>query len=200
MVYILGCHPAKDHPRNTGKHYWWCTFLDVIQRKITLETQVNVNNNTYVPEHPPAKDHHPVVSHSTVPGRHHQTTILTAHIEKEIFPLLLNMYWWDQPVLWLCSTLGHRQSDEHWNHFKGNIGEPLRDGVEHIWAFLSAQIPSWTELNCSIIQQPRKSFRFHTSEKELMQFLVSTMHQKNVQLKKVAKQRRPNKKSYSQLC
>ena len=31
---------------------------------------------------------------------------------------------------------GHRQSDEHWNRF--NAGEPLRDGVERIWAFLCA--------------------------------------------------------------
>ena len=33
---------------------------------------------------------------------------------------------------------GHRQSDKRWNCFKLNIGE---------WAFPSAQIPSWTELN-----------------------------------------------------
>ena len=29
---------------------------------------------------------------------------------------------------------------QHW-------GKPLRDNVEHIWAFLSTQIPSWTVLN-----------------------------------------------------
>ena len=30
------------------------------------------------------------------------------------------------------------QSDEHWNRFKGDVGETFeRDGVEHIWAFPS---------------------------------------------------------------
>ena len=34
---------------------------------------------------------------------------------------------------------GHRQSDEQWNHFKGDTGETfLRDRVERIWAFPSA--------------------------------------------------------------
>ena len=34
---------------------------------------------------------------------------------------------------------GHRQSDEHSNCFKGNVGETSeRDGVERIWAFPSA--------------------------------------------------------------
>ena len=33
----------------------------------------------------------------------------------------------------------HRQSNEHWNSFKGNVGETvLRDRVERIWAFPSA--------------------------------------------------------------
>ena len=31
----------------------------------------------------------------------------------------------------------HRQADERWNRFKGNVG-CLRDGVERIWAFPSA--------------------------------------------------------------
>ena len=34
---------------------------------------------------------------------------------------------------------GHHQSDEHWNHFKGDIGETSeRRGVGCIQAFLSA--------------------------------------------------------------
>ena len=31
----------------------------------------------------------------------------------------------------------------HWQHW----GKLLKDGVQHLWAFLSAQMPSWTELN-----------------------------------------------------
>ena len=31
-----------------------------------------------------------------------------------------------------------RQSDEHWNRFKGNAGEPVRDGVERILTLYSA--------------------------------------------------------------
>ena len=27
---------------------------------------------------------------------------------------------------------GHRQSDEHWNRFKGDVGETLRDGMVRI--------------------------------------------------------------------
>ena len=35
---------------------------------------------------------------------------------------------------------GHRQSDKHWNHFKGNVGERVGriDRVERILAFPSA--------------------------------------------------------------
>ena len=55
-----------------------------------------------------------------------------------------------------------KHSHQHWHHnnlelilyfhnfvwivAKAALGK-LRDGMEHIWAFLSAQIPSWTELN-----------------------------------------------------
>ena len=35
---------------------------------------------------------------------------------------------------------GHRQSDEHWNRFKGDAGELLRDGVERIVMDLSERI------------------------------------------------------------
>ena len=41
----------------------------------------------------------------------------------------------------------HHQSYKHWNSFKGKL---LRDGVEHIWAFPSALIQSWTEPNNNI--------------------------------------------------
>ena len=37
---------------------------------------------------------------------------------------------------------GHRQSDQHWNCCKGNIGDTPVDGVERIWGFPSAYIPS----------------------------------------------------------
>ena len=42
-----------------------------------------------------------------------------------------------------------RQWDEHWNRFKGNAGEPLRDGVEHILTSPSRidTILIWNELN-----------------------------------------------------
>ena len=33
---------------------------------------------------------------------------------------------------------GHHQSDEHWNRFKGNAGELLRNRAERIMPFLSA--------------------------------------------------------------
>ena len=47
---------------------------------------------------------------------------------------------------------GHRQSDKHWNCFKGNVGEllrdrveerevTLRDGVERVRVFPSTYIP-----------------------------------------------------------
>ena len=42
---------------------------------------------------------------------------------------------------------GHHQSNKHWNTFKGNVWKLLRDRVERIWAFPSAQIPSWSELD-----------------------------------------------------
>ena len=32
----------------------------------------------------------------------------------------------------LKARKGHRQSDQHWNCFKGNVGELLRDRVERI--------------------------------------------------------------------
>ena len=32
----------------------------------------------------------------------------------------------------------HRQSDEQWNCFKGNVGETSETRVERIWAFPSA--------------------------------------------------------------
>ena len=31
------------------------------------------------------------------------------------------------------------------------LGKLPRDGVEHLWAFLSTQIPSWTELNIGVL-------------------------------------------------
>jgi len=36
---------------------------------------------------------------------------------------------------------GHRQSDQHWNCLKGNVGELLRERVERIKAFLKAVTP-----------------------------------------------------------
>ena len=37
----------------------------------------------------------------------------------------------------LTGREGHRQSDEHWNRFKGNVGKlaHMRDEMEGIWAF-----------------------------------------------------------------
>ena len=35
---------------------------------------------------------------------------------------------------------------------KTTLGKLLRDGVERICAFPSSQIPSWTELNCSLLR------------------------------------------------
>ena len=36
---------------------------------------------------------------------------------------------------------GYHRTDEHWNRFKGNVGETQRDRAESIQAFLSACIP-----------------------------------------------------------
>ena len=43
------------------------------------------------------------------------------------------------------SSKVQHQSDQHLNCLTGSSGEASEGGVEHVWAFLSAYIPPWTE-------------------------------------------------------
>ena len=44
---------------------------------------------------------------------------------------------------------------------KATLGKLPRDVVERIWAFPSAYIPSWTELNCYIVQKQISDLGFY---------------------------------------
>ena len=53
---------------------------------------------------------------------------------------------------------GRRQSDQHWNYFKGNIREtPEMGWSAYIWAFPSTYIPSWTDTAKLGMKQNRRA-------------------------------------------
>ena len=55
---------------------------------------------------------------------------------------------------------GHHQSDEHWNCFSGDIAETFDRWVEHVWTFLSAEIPSLTAQSNSKKKKEKKKKRW----------------------------------------
>ena len=71
----------------------------------------------------------------------------------------------------------HRQTDEHWNCFKGNIGETSDrlGGVHKLWVFPSPQIPSWTELNWCLTVPGDHAYLQFTATQELVRTMRLTV-------------------------
>ena len=75
--------------------------------------------------------------------------------------------------LWKDEREGHRQSDEHWNRFKGNAGETSeRRGGAHM-GFSERIDTIWTELNWTPLHPKKKK---KTAEADLnRRFLPSAL-------------------------